>query len=221
MRHPTFNSVFIFLSVILLATDAKAQRLDEVTNSIAQSLLQHEVDTVLIYRPYRGPMIFKATDTSTIEDISYIITNKTNILTIERLTYEWVYNGGLVLTHTFIQKIDTFGIFKYLQNNFHSIVSDTLLPGLIKDTYNNKDTLISTKGYHPHYIELIIKTRLGTFTNGMIDSDLDDGIIRNVDGTFRTRMESINYEHNISTSIYKMFSKLQTLERELQRIYEY
>ena len=204
-----------------MATDTKAQRLDEVTNSIAQSLLQHEVDTVLIYRPYRGPTLFKPTDTSIVEDISYIITNKTDILTIERLTYEYVRNAGLVLTHTFIQKIDSLGIFQYLQNNFHSIVSDTLLPGLVKDTYNNRDTLISTKGYHPCYTELIIKTRLETFANGMLDADLDDGIIKNVDGTFRARKESINYQHNISTSIYKIISKLQVLEKELQRTYEH
>ena len=221
MRHHLRHITNIILAVILLTQNINAQKLDQTTSHIAQSLLRAGVDTVLIYNPYDCPTSYRPTDTSILVDISYIITKKGDLLNIERLTYEYLQGHGLILTHNSIFKKDSPGIFNYLNSNFNSIVSDTLLPGMLKYRIDGKDTLIRHLGSHPCHTELIIKTASGTFMNGMIDKDLADGITRNEDGSFRSRQESVNYEYNISTSIYKIISMLQIEEEELRKKFEF
>jgi len=170
-------------------------------------------------------MSFRSTDTSLLVDISYIITKKGDLLNIERLTYEYLYQEGfgLILTHNSFFKKDSLGIFSYLNSNFNSIVSDTLLPGILKHRIDGKDTLIRELDLvnHPCHTELIIRTASGTFMNGMLSCNLTDGVTLNEDGSFRSRQESINYAYNISTAIYKIICLLQLEELEIKKKFDF
>jgi hypothetical protein len=221
MRQHLFHIAIFTIAVLIFTNDAKSQRLNDITNAISQSLLQHGIDTILIYRPYDCPTAHRPTDSSIIEDISYVITKKSEILSIDRLTYEYKTGSGLILTSNFIYIKDTLGLFKFLNSNFNSIFSDTLLPGLFKYRINDKDTISSSLSSHPCYTELIAITNSGYFRNGIIDDNLHDGIFRNVDGTIKFRYESINYQHNISKSIYTIISILELLEKEVKNKFIY
>lgn len=213
--------VSTFIAFILLTKKTSAQELDNITTHIAKSLIGSGTDTVLIYKPFDGPMVYRSTDTSNVLDIQYVITKKSDSLTIERLTYEIVYGHGDTITHHFLFKHDSLGIFNYLGKNFKSIFSDTLRPGMLKHNFNGKDTLIRHRPSHSGYAGLVVQTAAGTFVNHIYHEDLVDGIILNVDGSFRSRQESVNYEYNISTSIYKIFTLLQIVEKEIQKRFEY
>jgi hypothetical protein len=221
MRRRTYHISLLVLTAVFLTLNIKAQRLPLTSTHIAKSLINAGIDTVLIYNPCNSLSMIRPTDSSLIEEISYLITKKGYQLSIERLTSEYQEGRGQFMTHKFILKNDSLGIFDYLHDNFNSIVSDTLLPAVLKETIDGKDTLIRLWGSHPCYAELIILTASGTYRNGILDLYLADGTVRNADGSIRARRESINYEYNTSTSIFKIISMLEIEEEEIKKIYRF
>lgn len=117
--------------------------------------------------------------------------------------------------------MDTLRVFDLLRERFKSIFSDTLLPVMVKYSIDGKDTLVRRQGSHASYAELVVLTKGGMYSNGFIDHDVYDGIIRNDDGSIRDKVESVNYQYNISTSIYKIITLLQLEVSEVGKRYSF
>jgi hypothetical protein len=200
--------------------NVRAQLPNSTADKIADSLIQSGLDTVIIYKPYRCLNGFSPTDTSYVEDLVYLVTKKADVLTIVRCTWERSFlNGRSFETHKLFKKTDSLRIFDYLSVHFKSVVSDTLLPGLLRYRIDNKDTLIRNIGAHPCHTVIAIRTISETLQNGMIDLDLTEGVTFNVDGTFREKVSSVNYAYNISTSIYKMIGLLEAQMLSIEQEY--
>jgi|GEM_PF-6528404 len=104
----------------------------------------------------------------------------------------------------FIEKLDTVKV-QYLR------------PALVKQKWNGKDTIIEeTPGYHSPRkgIEFLIGTK--NFKNYYYDSQVWDGTIRNDDGSFRYKYETLNYDYNISTAIVRLVKLLDLTVRRLE-----
>jgi hypothetical protein len=174
------------------------------------SLVKSGIDTVLFFRPFRAPTYEVADDSCMIDQETYIIWKKG----------EWVYfkkqyecrnylKGRNSFMALFVKRPDSSRMFDYLKNNFRSVVTDTLLPGLIKVEYAGRFELVRPRSDHGGYTGIFVIVKGKVWENGYINDDLIDGKLRNVDGSVRKQQEAVNYGHNVSTFIYKMITQVE------------
>ena len=106
--------------------------------------------------------------------------------------------------------------YSFLIENMSSIQNQQLKPGLIKNTFDGIDSLTEVK-YYPDDIA-VIEVYHGTrkFTKEIKSSQLNDGIILNDDGSIRFKRESVNYNFNIRSAVYKFYSLLQASIYQLE-----
>ncbi|WP_276484094.1 hypothetical protein [Paraflavitalea pollutisoli] len=221
MKFYLQSATILACTLVCVASMAQARRVNAVDETFAQSLLKSGVDTVLIYRPYSFYGSGMISDSSVLEDISYIFSKKTGMLVVERLTSEYSDGYRPISTHKVVAKKDSLQIFDFLGSNFRSIFADTLLPGMVKYPIDGRDTLVRWLGSHAQYIGLVVLTKAGRHANGFFNDDLCDGVIRNEDGSVRVKFESINYTYNLSTSIYKITSLLKQQISAITDVYGY
>lgn len=107
---------------------------------------------------------------------------------------------------------DSLDLFCFLRDNFHAVVSDTLLPAKLRYVIDNKEIVADYGILHSSddgYTQISILSHGKIYHNGYIGNDLNDGIIRNTDGTFREKQESLNYQTNIHKAIYTLIEKIE------------
>lgn len=221
MRFHLFSTIVLVCALACVGPDVWAQGLMEAAEKRAKSLLKSGVDTVLIYMPFSLHGSHMISDSSSLENINYVVSKQAGKLVIERLTSESVHYRGKVLTHHAVAKRDSLHIFDFLDKNFKSIFADTLLPGMVKYRFDGKDTLVRNWGSHGSRTELIALTKVSRYSNGFVDFDLYDGIIHNEDYSVREKFESVNYEYNISTAIYKITFLLAKEVSEIRKKYRF
>jgi hypothetical protein len=202
----------------MLAQPGRQSPIEPFYKKQIDSLVKSGIDTVLFFRPLRAPLYQVADDSCMIEQETYIIWKKAEWICF-RKQYECrnYLNGGNSFMTLFAKRPDSCRLFDYLKNNFRSVVTDTLLPGLIKVEYAGREEIVRPRSDHGGYTGIFIIVKGKVWENGYINDDLIDGKIRNQDGSVRLGREAVNYGHNVSTSIYKMIS---LVERQIARLEE-
>lgn len=99
----------------------------------------------------------------------------------------------------------------YLFKNLDSIRHEKLLPGFLKYNVNGRDSVYAISGSHVE--PNIIKVYKGqvVFEKTVRWTELEDGSIHNDDGSIRMKEESLNYEKNVSTHLYKLYKLIEDL----------
>lgn len=206
---------FVYYTAIVLLFSVKVlgQRGYSYCISKADSLLKSGIDTVIYYQPVLGNFFDEASDCCMIYDREYLLWKKNaQIYVLKHYDYFNMDNrtrGKLVQV---TELIDSVGTFEFLETNFHSAVTEKLLPAVLK-TIKGSEEIVQDYGKfppsHPGYTQITIFTRRGTFRNGFSYSDVRDGTILNADGSFREKWESVNYESNIKKPIYILITKIK------------
>ena len=200
---------FIFFSIF---DTIKAQPINDFCKRTADSLISTGVKYVVYYQPFVSPLTHEANDTCVIYERRYIFWEDNNgsyVLThFDYFNIDNKLNGKYALVCRFIDSIQIFG---FLKDNLNPIVTDKLLPAVLKYTKDGKpfvDDFSKIKMSDASYTQVYVFVGGNIFNNGYADHEVYDGVIRNSDGTFRERLESINYAANIQKAIFKFINKL-------------
>ena len=187
----------------------------------ADSLHRTGIDTILFYQPYWSPTTNEADGTCIIHEKGYLLWRQGTEIFILKNYYciNFLTNSNYQVFHISRQQ-DTLEIFDYLASNFKAIANDKMLKSVLRTVKNGKEQLQDFNKidvFDDSYTGILILVGNKTYDNGYSSNDLNDGIIRNVDGTTREVWESLNYKTNIEKSIYKIIKKIDrqiaTLEK--------
>jgi len=99
------------------------------------------------------------------------------------------------------------------------ILGDHLLKAVLrKDKNGTEQTKDFSKiaVYDDVYTGITVAIGNKIFENGYSSNDLNDGVIRNVDGTVREIWKSVNYNTNKSKGIYQIILKIAAQITELE-----
>lgn len=213
MRTAAILKVLFPLVAFFLPDLASAQIMNSFCKNKIDSLLRSGTDTVIFYQPYIGPLTHEANECCMIYERSYILwRNNDALFIIKHYDYYNIDDDTKGKRLDLFRLRDTLGIFRFLDVNFQGVVSDKLLPAKIKYSDKGKEVIddYSTNRVSDDvYTAVVIFANGKEFENGYPGSHLNDGIVRNVDGTVREKRINLNYEANINKAIYKLITKIE------------
>ena len=89
--------------------------------------------------------------------------------------------------------MDTLNLFTYLKEHFQEVITDTLLPAKLRTVKDGKELIQDFATTHlsdDAYTSVTVMTGNKSYSNGYSSNYLNDGSIRNPDGTLREQWES-------------------------------
>ena len=202
---------FTFIFLLILGT-IKGQPINDFCKRTADSLISAGVKYVVYYQPFVSPLTQEANDTCVIYERRYLFWESNNDSYI--LTHFDYFNVDSKLNGKYAQIcrfIDSTQIFGFLKDSLSMMVTDKLLPAVLKYTKDGKsfvDDFSKSRMSNASYTQIYVFLEGNIFNNGYSDHDVYDGVVRNSDGTVRERIESVNYTINIQKPIFRFINKL-------------
>ena len=181
------------------------------------SLKRSGIDTFLTYTPFQNLSSPDDKGKYLIVYSDYLIWSSNNLYYIQKFS-DCLDEKAERSFDTAFKPIVTEHLeaYQYFLANIGTLKTVRLKPGMVKDRFDGKDTILKISSYHAPHTGVTIFTPENEITNSFSDDELYDGITRNTDGSTRAIRQSINYEFNKSTSIYKLTNSFQ----ELINLYE-
>jgi len=204
---------FPFLLLIVLSVDASGQRTWDYVAKKTDSLQKSGIDTIVLYRPYSDPLTQETTDSCMVYDRGYMLWKKEqNLFILQHYEYYNLYNQAKGISSKQYALPDTLNLFGYLKDHFQQVVTDTLLPVRLRMVKDNKEIFedITYADVRDNaYTGITVLAGNKSYNNSYSDIYLNDGNIRNVDGTVREKWESLNYQANLNKSIYQFITRIE------------
>ena len=216
MQFLTSNTtIFIILTLTLCKTSfGQPERL---INRKISEIKKAGVDTIITFYEFEGRPSYRIKDKYVIGASIYIFWKEnSSYLAIKASDYYDTLAINVYDTLFRVVRLDNLEAYKYLADNLDIISKQELKVGLIKDQINGKDSLIEVK-YSDESI-VIIEVYIGRrkFEKRIRSSQLDNGVILNLDGSLRFKRKSINYDYNINSSVYKLYALLNAAVADLE-----
>ena len=206
-----YRLTLTFIFFLILDT-IKGQPINDFCKRTADSLIGTGVKYVVYYQPFVSPLTHEANDTCVIYERRYLFWEDNDgsyVLThFDYFNMDNKQNGKYAQICRFIDSTQVFG---FLKDSLNTIVTDKMLPAVLKYTKDGKpfiDDLSKSKISDASYTQVYVFVGGNIFNNGYADYDVYDGVVRNSDGTFRERLESVNYAANIQKAIFRFINKL-------------
>jgi hypothetical protein len=213
MRTSNILKVLFPLAALFVAELAPAQIMNSYCKNKIDSLLRSGTDTVIFYQPFVGPLTHEANECCMIYERTYLLWRSNGALFIlKQYDYYDIDKDTKGKKTELFRLRDTLAIFGFLDANFQRVVSDKLLRAKIEYSDEGKAVLIDySEGgiYDDCHTAVSIFADGKEYENGYSGNDLNDGTVRNVDGTVREKRISLNYEANINKAIYKLITKIE------------
>ena len=214
-------SFFVVLSLASLSNLTLGQYGRSFCNQKIDSLNKLGIDTFIYYQTF-GQVSPDGPECCVIHERSYLVWKENEELRL--LIYSEYFNMDANIEGTsapIFTAEDSLDIFTFLKSNFEAIVSRKLLPAVLRKI-TDSGVLITDYGRYPPshsgYIQVEIFTKLGTYQNGFSDTDLQNGTILNVDGSFREKWESLHYASNVKHPLYQFTLKLNSLIAQFEKL---
>ncbi len=220
MNYSLLVKTALVISTILISHITNGQINHRLIKKI-DSLRNLGADTIIYYQPPWSPTTEEANDTCIMHQRGYLLWRQGNDMTILKEFYSINIKSNSSYPIVSINKqTDSLGIFDYLASNFNSIIHDKMLKALLRKTKNGEMQVqdfnkISVSD--DAYTGISITVGNKTYENGYAENDLNEGIVRNVDGSIREVWESLHYKANTGKSIYKIITKIETQILALER----
>ena len=204
-----YKLTLTFIFFLILDT-IKGQPINDFCKRMADSLIGTGVKYVVYYQPFVSPLTHEANDTCVIYERRYLFWEDNDgfyVLThFDYFNMDNKQNGKYAQICRFIDSIQIFG---FLKDSLNAIVTDKMLPPVLKYTKDGKP-LVDDLGAisDASYTQVYVFAGGNIFNNGYTDHDVYDGVVKNSDGTIRERLESVNYAANIQKAIFMFINKL-------------
>ncbi|HTR29508.1 MAG TPA: hypothetical protein VMH27_09565 [Puia sp.] len=210
-RRQSFWPLAAFsLVLILLSNVTSGQRW---YTKLTDSLTKVGIDTIVWYQPWTSPIGMEATDSVIVYERQYLLwKSKENLYVSQFYYYTSTYNEkhGDSVKQLILR--DTFNLFGYLHDHFQAVISDTLLYAKLRTVKAGKEEILELSPGNVRddgYTGISVLVAGKAHSNGYRGEQLNDGIVRNPDGSFREKQESLNYETNCKTAIHQFIMKIE------------
>lgn len=221
MRFPTLNisALIGILSTVCLFTYGQPERL--VAQKI-EEIRKVGVDTIMTYYEFQGVTSYQIKGHYVIGASVYIIWKEKSAYFVAKAS-DYYDSLAINIFDTLFKtiRLDDFDAYKYLIANLDSIQNQELKAGMIKDTFDGKDTVFKVNSSHDDLAIINILIGKARYAKRITASQLDNGIVLNQDGSVRLKKESVNYEYNINTTVYRLYALIRAaiIELEAKRVF--
>lgn len=93
-------------------------------------------------------------------------------------------------------------------NNLELLNNERLKPFMVKYHNGLRDTIVEVNSSHPWYTRINIFIESNSFENSYTFDQIEDGHLRNQDGSIRALNKNLNYAFNRSTYLFRVTEKL-------------
>ena len=176
------------------------------------------IDSFILYSPCESSLLPPLLDTCRISNKKYFIWTNGKKTFVQKFS-DCFNEEASAYTElaSVIVTLDSSAAFNYFLTNLDAIISDEILPSILRDTVNGKVQFIPIKAFDYCYIGIDIFLKTSQFPKGFSDDRLFDGKIHNEDGSIRAFRENINYDHNKSSPIYQLSLLLDNFITALEK----
>lgn len=206
-----------FFSSIQVVTYAQSA----IVKPIVDSLFQAGIDTVIVFTPPTSPVSTVVNDSCVIYEREYLIWQNDSA----QFLGEYFHCVSLRDSEHFNIALSTrtetdFFHLSYLRSHFHSITTEKLHRAVVHQKKNGhwitEDySKIEVSDDAVAIISICLKNGK-TLTNWYGENDLNNGEIKNPDGSLRVKGKSIYYTSNLKKPLYRFIQLIQESIKQLK-----